>query len=89
MASMGTDGGEQFVAASKTCGASEFSALLIKADEKSSVLQSVRNAPAPIRVIGAPSEHLASLPAASEHLSVHRVPLELRNSLLLTTILRI
>jgi hypothetical protein len=85
---MSADGSEQFVAAGKACGASDFSAVLVKADEKSSVLQSVRIATAPIRVIG-PAERVASLPTASGHRGVNLVPLELRDSLLLTTILRI
>jgi hypothetical protein len=88
MGSMSADGSEQFVAAGKACGASDFSAVLVKADEKSSVLQSVRIATAPIRVIG-PAERVASLPTASGHRGVNLVPLELRDSLLLTTILRI
>jgi uncharacterized membrane protein len=89
MASMGAVGGAQFVAVSKACRAPELSAVLLKADDKSSSLQNIRNVPAPIPFTGAPAERLGGLHASSEDLSVHRVPLELSDSLLLTTILRI
>jgi hypothetical protein len=89
MARFSTDASEQLAAPSKFCGAADFSAVLVRADEKSPVLERVRNAPASIGIIGVRSERVGSLAAASEHLSLHRVSLELSNSLLLTTILRI
>jgi hypothetical protein len=89
MGSMGAVGGEQFVAVGKRCGAPDLSAVLLKADEKSTSLQNMRNVPVRIRLMGTPAERLGSLHAFSDDLSLHRVPLELSSSLLLTTILRI
>lgn len=89
MAGMGAAGGEQFLAGSKACGAPDFSAVLVKADERSLFLRTVRNDPAPMRLIGAPAKRMGSLAATWEHLSVPRVPLEPSDPLLLTTILRI
>jgi hypothetical protein len=89
MTSMGRDGGEQFVAASKSCGASDFSAVLVRANEGTVFLQGARNGTAPLHVRGAPPERFDSLPTTSEHLRVHGVPWQLADAVLLTTILRI
>jgi hypothetical protein len=89
MGSVGADGGEQFVAVTKACGAPDLSAVLLKTGEKSTSLQNIRNIPAPIPFTEAPAERLGSLHASSEDSSLDRVPLELSDALLLATILRI
>jgi hypothetical protein len=89
MASPRADGGEKLVAASKACGATDFSAVLVKADEKTLLLEKARDFHAALRVSGTIPAHLGSSPATVEHLSAHGVPSELSDSLLLTTILRI
>src|SRR5580700_1581623 len=44
MASIGVNSGEHFTAPTKSCGAFEFSAVLVKADEQAIDSQRVRNA---------------------------------------------
>jgi hypothetical protein len=89
MASTGTARGEQYVATSKTCGAIDFSAVLVKADEQSLFWQIVRDDSAPVPIAHSPQLGLGSLRARPGRWGVHRVPLESKPSLLLNTILRI
>jgi len=86
---MGAGGSERFVAPNKACGASEFSAVLVKAGEQSLLSPELRNDPAQALINGSSAQSLASLHASPERWVVHRVPIESANSLLLTTILRI
>jgi len=89
MASTGADGGEQFVATNKACRTPDFSAVLVKADEKTALLESARNVPAQAPVSRTIPERLGSSLATVGHSSACRVPSELSDALLLTTILRI
>jgi hypothetical protein len=89
MASMAANGGEQYLATSKTCVATDFSAVLVKADEQSLLWQVGRNDSAPVPIAHSPEVGLESLRASPEPWGVHRVPLESKPSLLLNTILRI
>jgi hypothetical protein len=89
MARMEPNGGEQYVATSKTCGATDFPAVLIKADEQSQLWQIVHDDSAPA-LIGLWSQlGLESLGAGPGSRGVHRVPLESNLSVPLNTILRI
>jgi hypothetical protein len=89
MPSMGAGGSERFVAPNKPCGASEFSAVLVKAGEQSLLSPELRNDPAQALINGSSAQSLAGLHASPERWVVHRVPIESANFLLLTTILRI
>lgn len=89
MASMGAGGGGKFVAASKACGAAEFSAVLVRTDEQILLPQGTRNDAAPVGISGSPAEDFGSLRASSGRWGAHRAPLESADSILLTTILRI
>jgi hypothetical protein len=89
MAGMGSYGGAQLVAASKACGAADFSAVLVKSEQQSSLSREVQSDTAPT-VFGGSFEHgLASLDESPGRWDVHRVPLESGDLLLPTTILRI
>jgi hypothetical protein len=85
---MGADSSERLVAPSKVCGASEFSAVLVKADVQSLFSQGLRNDPARALINGSYVQSLASLHVSPERWDVHRVPIKSANSLLSTTILR-
>jgi|SRR5580704_6463226 hypothetical protein len=89
MAGMESYGGEQLVAASKACGAADFSAVLVKTDEQSSLSQEVQSETAPTLVGGSPEHSLGNLDEGSVRWALHRVPLETADLLLPTTILRI
>jgi hypothetical protein len=89
MANMGADGSERLVAPNKVCGASEFSAVLVKASGQSLLSPGLRNDPAQALINGSYAQSLASLHASPERWDVHRVPIKSANPLLLTTILRI
>jgi hypothetical protein len=89
IASVGADGSEQLVAPSKDCGASDFSAVLVKADEQSLLSQSVRNDSLQTLINGPSGQSLSSLHVSLVRWDVHRVPIESADSLLWTTILRI
>jgi hypothetical protein len=89
MASMGANGGEQYAATSKACGATDFSAVLVKADEQSLLWQVVRKDSGPVLIAHSPEVALDSLGASPGRWGVHRVPLESKVSLPLNTILRI
>ena len=86
---MGTDGGEQFVAAGKACGASEFSAVLVKTDEQSSLLPGVQSDTAPALIDASSGHGLGSFDENLGRWGLHRVPLKFTNLLLPGTILRI
>lgn len=89
MASMGANGGEQYVASSKTCGATDLSAVLVKPDEQSLLWQVVRDDSAPVLIAHSPELTLESLRASPGRWGAHRVPLESKVAVLLNTILRI
>jgi hypothetical protein len=89
MANMASQGGEQYVATSKTCGATDFPAVLIKADEQSLLWQIVRDDSAPVLIAHSSELALDSLGASPGRWGVRRVPLESKVSVLLNTILRI
>jgi hypothetical protein len=89
MAATGASGGEQLVAATKACAAADFSAVLVKANELSSLSQEVRSDAAPALIGGSPEHGLGDFDESRRRGGLHRVPLELEDSLLLTTILRI
>ena len=89
MANMGADGSERLVAPNKVCGASEFSAVLVKASGQSLLSPGLRNDPAQALINGSYAQSPASLRASPERWDVHRVPIKSANPLLLTTILRI
>jgi hypothetical protein len=88
MASMGADGSERLIAPSRVCGASEFSAVLVKADAQSLLSQGLRNHPAQALINGPSAQSLGSLHVSPDRWDVHRVPIKSANSLLSTTILR-
>jgi hypothetical protein len=89
MAIMGTDGRPQLVAPSKVCGLSDFSAVLVKADEEYLLSQGARNHAAPAIVSGSPELGLESSRTGPRRRGVHLIPLDLPDSLLSTSILRI
>jgi hypothetical protein len=89
MASMGANSGEHFTAPTKSCGAFEFSAVLVKADEQAINSQRVRNALSE-KILGVRAEQSQPVAFSKSILSSGRqVPLELANSLQLTAVLRI
>jgi hypothetical protein len=89
MASIGADGGQQFIAPSKTCGSFDSSAVLVKADEQAIDSRGVRNALSG-KILGVQAEQGQPRTFSNSVLSrARRVPLELVVSLQLTTVLRI
>jgi hypothetical protein len=89
MAGMGSNGGEQFVGASKACGAADFSAVLVKANEQSSLSREARIDAAPAIISGSPEHGLGSFDETPGRWGLHRIPLKSAGLLLPTTILRI
>jgi len=89
MGTMGADGGEQFVAPSKACGASDFSAVLVKADEQSLLLQEQQRDTHPTLIDASSGDGLGSCDESLGRWGLHRVPLKSTNLLLPGTILRI
>jgi len=89
MAGMENHGGEQLVGASKACRAADFSAVLVKTDEQSSLSRSVQSLTAPVLIDGSSEHALRNLNESPGRWGVHRVPLKSEDSLRLTTILRI
>jgi len=87
MASMGANDGERYVATSKICGATDFPAALVKTDEQSLLWRAMRDDSAPVPIAHSSELALESLGAHPGRWGVHRVPLESKLSLLLTTIL--
>src|SRR5580658_5928847 len=89
MASMGADGGDQFIAPTKSCGSFDFSAVLLKPDERGIDSRGLRNA-LPAKIFGVRAEQSQPVAFSNSVLSsARRVPLELANSLQLTAVLRI
>jgi hypothetical protein len=88
-AAFGPDGRSQLLAPSKVCGLSDFSAVLVKADEEYLLRQEARNHAAPVIFNRSPELGLQSLRTGPQRWGVHLIPLELPDALLLTTILRI
>jgi hypothetical protein len=89
MPNMPANGDDHYTAPNKTCGATDFSAVLATADEQSSLLQAVRSGPTPTLIVPSPAHGLDSFRAIQERWAVHRVPLESNDFLPLTTTLRI
>jgi hypothetical protein len=89
IATMGPDGRPQLVAPSMVCGLSDFSAVLVKADEENLLSQGARNHAAPVILNGSPELGLESLRTGPQRRGVYLILLDLPDSLLLTTILRI
>jgi hypothetical protein len=88
MSAIEASGAEHLVAPSKACGAADFSAVLVKANEQSWLSQQGQNDPAPA-VRGVSSGHaLGNLEESLGRFGLHRVPLKSQDLLLLTTILR-
>jgi hypothetical protein len=89
MASMGSNGGEQLVSTSKTCGAADFSAVLVKANEQPSLSRAAQSDTAPT-LIGVSLDYgRGSFDESPARFGLHRIPLKSEDSPLLTTILRI
>jgi hypothetical protein len=89
MASMIASGSEQLVAANKACEASDFSAVLVKSDEKPFSLQGAQCYSTGSLFGRFAEKALGSLAASAAAPSVHQVSPELGESLLMSTILRI
>jgi len=89
MAGMVSGGGEEFVAAGKACGNADFSAVLGRADERSLRSTSGRGDFAAVVAGGSTVRSFSSLHGSGARGRVHRVPLEVRDSSSLGTILRI
>lgn len=89
MASAGAAAIERFVAAGKTCPSVNFFAVLVKTDQQSALSQVRRNSSAPVLPNAFPAPLLEMLSTSPRRSTLRRVPLELGDSLLLTTILRI
>jgi hypothetical protein len=81
-------GRPQLLAPGKACGASDFSAVLVKPDEEYLLSQDARPA-APAILNGSPELGLESWRIGPRRRGVHLIPLESSDSRLLTTILRI
>ena len=86
---MGAGGGEQFVAPGKACGAFDFSAVLVKADEQSLLLQEQQGDTPPTLIDASSGDGLGSCDESLGRWGLHRVPLKSTNLLLPGTILRI
>jgi hypothetical protein len=89
LATSGPDGQPRIVAPSKVCGLSDFSAVLVKADEEYLFSQGARNQAAPVIPNGPPELGLESFCTGPQRRGVHPLPVDLPDSLRLTTILRI
>jgi len=89
VATTGSDGRPELVAPGTACGVSDFSAVLVKADEEYLLSQGARNPAAPVIHNGSSALGLESLRLGPRRPGVHLIPLESSDSLLLTTILRI
>jgi len=87
--STGDRSGEILIAPGKDCALADFSAVLVKAEEHSSLERGARSdlAPAPIHL--SLENAFGSLQANPARWGIHQVPLESPDSLPLTTILRI
>jgi hypothetical protein len=82
-------GSDQFASSSKTCGIADFPAVLAKANEQSSLSRAVWSDPSPAPIGVSHEKAVGSFPASPGCWGEHLVQLELSDSLVLTTILRI
>jgi hypothetical protein len=89
VATMGTSGAEHLVAPSKACAAADFSAVLVKANEQSSLSREVQSDTAPTLIGVSPVYGRGSFDESPARFGLHRIPLKSEDSLLLTAILRI
>ena len=89
MAGVAENGADQYFATNKTCGATDFSAVLVTADKQSLLSQVARSNFAPVLLANSPALPLQNLRATPGRWRVHRVPLKSRDFLPLNTILRI
>jgi hypothetical protein len=89
MAGMESHGGEQFVGVGKACGAADFSAVLVKANEQSLLSRAAQSDTAPSLVGVSPDHGRGSLDESPARFGLLRVPLKSAGLLLPTTILRI
>jgi len=89
MSSMGSNGGEQLVATGKTCGAADFSAALVMANERSSLSRASQSDRAPTLSGVSPDDGRGSLYEGAARFGLHRIPLKSEDSPQMTTILRI
>jgi|SRR5580692_2632491 hypothetical protein len=89
MANIPPNGPDQYVATNKSCGAADFSAVLVASDEQSLLLQAAGDHSAPVALDHSNERALQSFHASPGRWSIHRVPLKSKDFLPLTTILRI
>jgi hypothetical protein len=89
MTNMPANGDDHYTAPNKTCGATDFSAVLVTPDEQSSPVQGARSGSAPTLIVPSPAHGLDGFRAIQERWAVHRVPLESSDFLPLTIVLRI
>jgi hypothetical protein len=89
IATRGPDGQPQLAAPGKVCGLSDFSAVLVKADEEYLLSGGTRNHAAPVIPTGSSELGVESFGPGPGRRGVHPVPFDLPDSLPLTTILRI
>jgi len=89
IATTGADGRPQLVATGKFCGLSDFSAVLLRADEEYLLSHGSRIHAAPVILKGPPELELESFSTGPQSRDAHLIPLDLPDSVLLTTILRI
>lgn len=82
MASLGANPGDQYVAPTKTCTATDFSAVLVKADEQ-------RADSAPALLSHSPETKLENVNSGPGRSGAHRVPLKSKPPSPLSTVLRI
>ncbi|MGC1485267.1 MAG: hypothetical protein WA789_15855 [Candidatus Acidiferrum sp.] len=87
MASMAANGGEHLLAPSKTCGASDASAVLVSRDEQALLSQGLRSGSSPVLMDVSSGQGLGSSHANPGR--GHRIPPESAEPVQLTTILRI
>lgn len=86
---MAADTGEHFIAPTKSCGSSDFSAVLVKADEQGVDSHEARNALS-AKILGVRTEQTQPVAFSNSPLGrAHHVPLELANSSQLSAVLRI
>jgi hypothetical protein len=89
MANIPANDDDHYIAPNKTCAATDFSAVLVTADDESSLLHAARSRSTPTLIDPSPAHGLDRFRATHERWAVHRVPLKSNDFLPLTTILRI
>jgi hypothetical protein len=89
IASTGDLSGELLIPPGKNCALADFSAVLVKAEEQSSLSRGVRSNPAPAPLLLSLESAVGSFQANPARWGIHQIPLESSDSLSLTTILRI